>query len=80
MIDGDWKLIISKGKKALYNLAGEEPERKNYASEKPEVLKRLVKMYEAWLEEKERQFYSEGKIVFDKFSEIALPFPCTIAL
>jgi len=27
---------------------------------------------ETWLREKEEQFYSEGKIVFDKFSEIAL--------
>ncbi len=25
-----------------------------------------------WIEEKENQFYSEGKIVFDKFSEVAL--------
>jgi DNA helicase-2/ATP-dependent DNA helicase PcrA len=27
---------------------------------------------ETWIEEKENQFYTEGKIVFDKFSDIAL--------
>ena len=46
---GDWKVIHQRnGKKQLYNLADEEPERKDYAAEKPDVMKQLTGLHEAW--------------------------------
>ncbi len=56
--DGDWKLLHASGfgkerfdgepKFELYNLQDDPEERKNLASERPEVLARLKKDYEAW--------------------------------
>lgn len=47
---GDWKLIGRDGNKnfALHRLTDEEPERKNYAKEKPELVARLFEMHEKW--------------------------------
>jgi arylsulfatase A len=42
--EGDWKLY----RKQLYNLADEQPEKKNYAAEKPEIVKSLQARYDAW--------------------------------
>ena len=51
--DGDWKLVgvDAKSKPKLYRLVGEEPERKNYAAEKPEIVARLKGLHRAWAEE-----------------------------
>ena len=48
--EGDWKLIgfDGKAKANLYWLGGEEPERKNFAAEKPEIVARLRKLHEQW--------------------------------
>jgi len=47
--EGDWKLISSgRGAGFLGNLADKEPERKNHAKEKPEIVKRLTGLHEAW--------------------------------
>ena len=58
MRQGDWKLIASgnrndasKLKFALYNLAGDKPEQKDYAKEKPNIVKRLVKLHDKWAED-----------------------------
>jgi arylsulfatase A-like enzyme len=47
---GDWKLIGRDGNKnfALHRLTDEEPERKNYAKEKPELVAPLLEMHKAW--------------------------------
>jgi arylsulfatase A len=46
---GEWKLI-GRGTKASFlgNLNDEQPERKNYAKEKPELVARLLEMHEKW--------------------------------
>jgi arylsulfatase A-like enzyme len=46
----EWKLIGRNGKKnfGLHRLTDEEPERKNYAKENPELVARLLEMHEAW--------------------------------
>jgi arylsulfatase A-like enzyme len=51
--EGDWKLISSHRGEAdfLGNLADEEPERKNYIKEKPEIAKRLLKLHIEWIKE-----------------------------
>lgn len=51
--DGEWKLIGVDGrpKTKLFRLTGEQPERKDYAEEKPEVAARLKKMHDAWAAE-----------------------------
>ena len=46
--EGDWKLIGRGRKPRLYNLADAKPEAKNYAAEKPEVVKTLQAKYDAW--------------------------------
>ncbi len=49
--EGDWKLIgrdNTPGKYALHNLGDEQPEVKNYADEKPELVERLKKLHDAW--------------------------------
>lgn len=60
MREGDWKLI-SKGSKGLgrekldaitlVNLADDKPETKNYAAEKPEILKRLKELHNEWADD-----------------------------
>ncbi len=53
--EGDWKLIGSgdkgRGKLFLGNLADEQPERKNYAKQKPEIVKRLAQLHSQWIDE-----------------------------
>ena len=46
---GEWKLI-GRGTKPSFlgNLNDEQPERKNYAKEKPELVARLLEMHEKW--------------------------------
>lgn len=51
---GDWKLI--KGRRNyeelhLANLAEENPEQKNWLSERPKIVENLTAMYESWFEE-----------------------------
>ena len=56
--DGDWKLITNGGyglgqpklpaNPYLANPSDTEPESKNYASEKPEIVKRLQGLYDEW--------------------------------
>jgi arylsulfatase A-like enzyme len=46
--EGDWKLIGRGRKPRLYNLADAKPEAKNYAAEKPAVVKKLQAKYDAW--------------------------------
>jgi arylsulfatase A len=53
--DGDWKLIL-QGKRGklkfhLGTLAGDQPEVVNYAEQHPEVVDRLTKLHEEWVEE-----------------------------
>jgi len=50
---GDWKLIGRDGNKnfALHRLTDEDPERKNYAKEKSELVARLLAMHEKWAKE-----------------------------
>jgi arylsulfatase A-like enzyme len=43
--EGDWKLLDGK---SLRNLSDPEPEVKDYAAEKPEVVKVLQARYDAW--------------------------------
>lgn len=54
--EGDWKLLGTnprdaggKVKYSLHSLADEEPEKKDYASEKPEKVQRLGELYKAWI-------------------------------
>ena len=54
--EGDWKLLGrnprdagGKVKYSLHSLADEEPEKKDYASEKPEKVQRLGELYKAWI-------------------------------
>jgi arylsulfatase A-like enzyme len=51
--DGDWKLIGNDRSKkmTLHNLVGDEPEKKNWLKEKPEIIARLKKLHEAWAKE-----------------------------
>jgi len=58
--EGDWKLIVNgtRGinrpkldKIHLANLADPQPERKNHAAEKPELVQRLTKLHEEWSRE-----------------------------
>ena len=58
--DGDWKLMFQGAKNLaggdqseiyLSNLSDELPERKNYASEHPDLVKRLTASHEAWVKE-----------------------------
>ncbi|MCX8240345.1 MAG: sulfatase-like hydrolase/transferase [Akkermansiaceae bacterium] len=50
--EGPWKLIGARDKgNLLVNLEDEEPERKNYLKEKPEVAARLLEMHLGWLQE-----------------------------
>jgi arylsulfatase A-like enzyme len=51
--EGDWKLISSHQGEAdfLANLADEEPERKNYIKEKPEIAEKLLKLHNEWIKE-----------------------------
>ena len=48
---GDWKLISApQGAPGfLANLADEEPERRNYIKEKPEVVAGLLKLHNEWI-------------------------------
>ena len=60
---GEWKLIFGRPKEAfvggknrkrkltLRNLKDEKPEVKDYATEHPEIVTRLRKLHEAWVEE-----------------------------
>ncbi len=58
--DGDWKLMFQGARNLaggdpaelyLSNLSDELPERKNYASERPDLVKRLTAAHEAWVKE-----------------------------
>jgi len=55
---GDWKLIGTNARKAgdtvnysLHNLVEDKPEVKNYAAEKPELVKRLTALHREWEQE-----------------------------
>ena len=51
--EGDWKLIATgrgKGQRLfLGSLAGEQPEQKNYATDKPGLVTRLAALHEAFV-------------------------------
>ena len=53
--DGDWKLIGDVNRDGglvratLHNLAADEPEVKDHASERPEIVDRLTRLHEAWV-------------------------------
>ncbi|HIA19606.1 MAG TPA: sulfatase, partial [Planctomycetaceae bacterium] len=49
--EGNWKLIQNRGKMFLGNLADDQPEAKNYASEKPALVTRLTTLHTAWAKE-----------------------------
>jgi len=51
--DGEWKLIGAKGREnvSLHRLTDAEPEKVNYAKEKPEIVAKLEAMHEAWTED-----------------------------
>jgi arylsulfatase A-like enzyme len=55
--DGEWKLLGVDRKEggstplSLHNLADAEPEVKDYAGGKPEIVERLFRMHEAWASE-----------------------------
>ena len=53
--DGEWKLIGRTNQEAvsLHRLSDEQPEVKNYAAEKPEVVARLKDLHDAWAKEVE---------------------------
>ena len=42
--EGDWKLIVKRGKPELYNLAEDIHEDNNIAAEHPEIVERLVEI------------------------------------
>ncbi|MEK6233383.1 MAG: sulfatase-like hydrolase/transferase, partial [Planctomycetales bacterium] len=46
--EGDRKLIQKGKRPQLVNVADEQPEAKDYASEKPEIVKRLTHLHEQW--------------------------------
>lgn len=46
--EGAWKLIVTGKNYRLGNLEDAEPEEKNYAEEKPEIVERLKKLHEEW--------------------------------
>lgn len=46
--EGDWKLLREGKNTKLLNLADEEPEVKNYLSDKPDVVASLQARYDAW--------------------------------
>lgn len=55
---GDWKLIGTKERKSgsglkleLFNLSGQEPEMKDFSTEKPGLVKELMKLHEGWAKE-----------------------------
>jgi arylsulfatase len=56
--EGDWKLLGFRNKATqkllrleLRNLADPEPESKDYAKERPELVQRLLAMHETWSKE-----------------------------
>ncbi len=49
--EGDWKLIATGNNQFLGNLADDEPEAKDYAKEKPDVVERLLRYHTEWVEE-----------------------------
>jgi arylsulfatase A len=49
--EGNWKLIRERGKTSLHNLADEQPERKNYVGEKPDLVDRLNRLHEEWVKD-----------------------------
>ena len=58
--DGDWKLMFQGARNLaggdpaeiyLSNLSDELPERKNYAAERPDLVKRLTAAHQAWVRE-----------------------------
>lgn len=55
---GDWKLIGNEGGSpgrpadlALYHLGDDQPEAKDYAAEKPELVRELTKLHDDWAKE-----------------------------
>lgn len=46
--EGDWKLLMAGKAPQLLNLADDEPEAKDYASEKPDIVTSLQALYDAW--------------------------------
>ena len=57
---GDWKLIVGNtgglgqpklNRVYLANLADERPETTNHAEQHPEIVQRLTKLHEQWIEE-----------------------------
>jgi arylsulfatase A-like enzyme len=49
--EGDWKLMSSGRNPTLHNLADAEPEVKNYATEKPDVVAALQARYDRWADD-----------------------------
>jgi len=47
--EGDWKLRADKEKRELFHLGRDESETRDVSGEKPNVVKRLEKLYAAWL-------------------------------
>jgi arylsulfatase A-like enzyme len=49
--EGDWKLISAPHGEPdfLGNLADAEPERRNYLKEKPEIVGKLLKLHNDWI-------------------------------
>lgn len=45
---GDWKLILDRGRPLLFNLRTDAGERTNLTGERPEVVRRLAPLLEAW--------------------------------
>jgi arylsulfatase A-like enzyme len=50
--EGEWKLIGSKGTPlSLGNLNGDKPEKKNCLKERPDLVERLKRLHDEWVEE-----------------------------
>lgn len=48
---GNWKLIASPKSRELLNLGDDEPEKKNYLKEKPEIAQKLQELHDQWTKE-----------------------------
>jgi len=59
--DGDWKLIGTTNRKSgkttmtLHNLAESQPEVKNHAADKPDIVTRLKSLHDAWANDVQRR-------------------------
>lgn len=56
--EGDWKLIgtTENPKVTLHNLADAEPEKKDYAAEKPELVEKLKSLQDEWTKDVEMEW------------------------